>query len=471
MSLSTRLAALLGISTYQPSSSKAQGYPLDSPEVERARERWGGQISPLPQSQTRWLEQDLEAAEHQADQGMLGQAARLMRAARKDGTMSGVLSTRTAGLVRLPKRFRGDPRIVQELEVGHDSVRSVFDEMCPPSELSALAADGILLGVGVGELVPVEGRDYPVLVRLDPEWLVYRRNENRWYYNSIIGILPITPGDGRWVLHTPGGRQDPWNNGLWKAIGRAYVDKDHARMYMASWSSKLANPARIATAPVGADPDQRTNWFRAVASWGLNTVFSMTPGYDVKLLESNGVGWAAFEATIARSNTDMIVAIAGQVVTTDGGTGFANADIHKSIKADLIKATADDLAYTLNTQAIPPWVITRFGEEALERSAIVEWDVTPPKDRMAEATAIMSAANALSALTAALQPFHRSVDVDHFALKFGIPIQGDLNGDGRPDDATKGPNFAKPASAEENVEDAEFEPSEADEQPQMEAAE
>src|SRR5205085_2623084 len=102
------------------------------------------------------------------------------------------------GLVRLPKRFRGDPRIVQALELGHDKVRSVFDEMFPPAELALLAGDGELCGVGVGELVPVEGRDYPVLVRLDPEYLVFRWNENCWYFRSVIGLIPITPGDGRW---------------------------------------------------------------------------------------------------------------------------------------------------------------------------------------------------------------------------------------------------------------------------------
>src|SRR6185503_11132817 len=108
--------------------------------------------------------------------------------------------------------------------------------------------------------------------------------------------------------------------------------------------------------------------------------FGMTPGYDVKLLESNGRGFECFNTTIDRADKEMIVAVAGQVVTTDGGAGFQNSDIHKTIRADLIKDTADGLAYTLNTQGIPPWVVERFGEDRLAGSAVVEWDVTPPKD-------------------------------------------------------------------------------------------
>lgn len=429
-----RVAALLGLSAYAIAAADV-GASLDDAKVERSREMFGGQLAPMPASKTRWILSELEAAEHAADAGDLGGAAQLMRAARKDGRFAGVLSTRTGGLVRLPKRFRGDAAIVKELELGHDSIRSVFDEMFPATELALLAGDGLLLGVGVAELVPVPGRDFPVLVRLDPQWLRYRWTENRWYYQSIVGLLPITPGDGRWVLHTPGGRIAPWQNGLWRAIGRAWIDKEHARLHKANWEGKLANPARVAVAPQGAGEEHKQSWFRAVMAWGINTVFGVTPGYDVKLLESNGRGYECFNTTIDRSDTDMVVAIAGQVVTTDGGAGFQNSDIHKTIRADLIKDTADGLAYTLNTQGIPPWVIAKWGEDAIERSPVVEWDVTPPKDRSSEATSMLSAASALKALAEALALHNRQVNVDAFAVQFGIPILGDANGDGKPDAA------------------------------------
>jgi hypothetical protein len=426
--------SLLGVSAYQALPRQPGASDLGSDNVRSIRESMGGQLQPQAQSQTRWYMDDLEAAEIAADRGDLSIAARLMRSARKDGVLSGVLSTRTAGMVRLPKKFRGNAEVITALQVGIAEARSVFDEMFPPAELALLAADGETLGVAVGEMVPVVGRDYPVLVRLDPEFLHYRWSENRWYFRSIAGLIPIVPGDGRWILHTPGGRQSPWQHGLWRAIGRAYIRKEHALLHRDNWEAILANPARVATAPQGAAEEQAQSWFRQVMAWGVNTVFGMRPGYEVKLLESNGRGWESFNKTIAEQNNEFVIAVAGQTVTTDGGTGFANADIHKSIRADLIKATADALAFTINTQGIPPYVAARWGVELLPESPIVEWDVTPPKDRNAEATTMVSFAQGISQLTDTLSRFGRTPDVDALCARFGVPIAGDADGDGTPEE-------------------------------------
>lgn len=417
---------LAGISTYEAGASLAGTVDLDSAEVEQIRRMFGGQFQPVSTSQSRWYIADVEACESYADMGSLTQAARLWSAARRDATVSGLLATRTGGLVRLPKRFEGDPDICADLERGHyaktGEVRSVFEEMCPSTELALMAADGVGLGVAVAELVEVDGRDYPVMVRLDPQFLTYRWAENRWYFRSLIGMIPITPGDGRWVLHVPGGRNAPWQNGLWRSIGLAFIRKTHAALFRDTWESKLAHPARVAQAPNGATDEQKNGWFQKVAKWGVNTVFAITPGYEVKLVESNGRGWESFKETIAEQNTEIQIAIAGQTVTTDGGTGFANADIHKSIRADLIKETADGLAFTVNTQCIPVFVLHRYGEDALDRCPVMGWDVTPPKDLAQIATTHTAAANAIKLLTENLAPHGLRPDVRAMCTLFAIPV-------------------------------------------------
>lgn len=423
-------AALLGRSAYQaPGKSNTGELDLDDPQVVRLREQHGGQIQRPAIPQTRWYLAQLEAAEHEADTGKLELAARLMRAAKMDGVFSGVLSTRTGGLVRLPKRFRGDADVIAALEIGHAAdegeVRSVFDEMFPATELALLAADGITLGCGVAQLVEVEGRDYPVMVRLEPQFLFYDWNYNSWSYNSLAGPLRIIPGDGRWILHTTG-RTAPWANGIWRAIARAFIRKEHAANHKDNWESKLANPARVAVAPQGGTEAQADAWFQAVMRWGVNTVFGMRPGYDVKLIESNGRGWESFNKTIEDQNNEMIISVAGQLISTTGGSGFQNNDVHQTIRADLIKDTAEQLAYTINTQGIPAFVAARFGEAAIEtKQCIVEWDVTPPKDRTADASSLTATASAITTLTDALKIHELTPDVAALCLRFAVPLEED----------------------------------------------
>lgn len=438
--VSQAIGALIGRTVYQSEPSKT-GVSISAETVERLRHATGGQLQPMPQTVTRWYVRDLETARRAADAGDLSAMGQLYRAMRSDAVFAGLLSTRTDGLVRLPKKFRGDPEIVAALrgalegEQGADEdeeQRGIFDQAFPPSELALLAADGVVCGVGVAELVEVEGRDFPAMVRLDPEFLRYRWSENRWYFASIGGLIPITPGD-RFILHTPGGRSAPWQHALWQAMGRAYIRKDHADHNTSNWESKLANPARAAYAPAGASESQRDGFLQSLIAWGVNTVFELPIGWDVKLIESNGNGHESFQASMDRSDREYQIGIAGQVVTTDGGAGFSNADIHKTIRADLIKATADQLAHTINTQGIPQIVVIRWGEERLRKRVEVSWEIVAPKDRTAEATTLNVVGQALTVLGAALKPYGLKVDAAELCSSFGIPIRGDVDGDGRPD--------------------------------------
>ena len=399
---------------------------LPAGAVDAAVDANGGNLQPIPRTQTRWYIDDIETATLECDQGRLGMAARLMRSARADGVLAGLMSTRTNGLVRLPKRFRGDTDIIRDLTGGANRARSVFSEMCPDAELARMAEDGDYLGVAVGEMLEVEGRSHRQLCRLDPEFLVFNWAENQWYYRSVGGLVAIEPGDGRWVLYLRGGTLAPWQSGLWMAIARAFIRKDHAALSKDLWEAKLAHPARVAVAPVGASQEQSLSWFRKVMAWGKNTVFAFTPGYDVKLIESNGRGAESFRETIDEQNREMMILVSGQTVTTDGGTGFANAGIHQSIRKDIIKSSADALADTINSQILPAWVLENYGEDALIRGGVVvEWDVTPPQDRNSEAASLVTTANAIDLLTGALAPHGVSVDVAALCDRFAVPVTGE----------------------------------------------
>lgn len=413
--------SLLGVSAYEVRKD-GYGFDLDDETVVQIREAMGGQLQPIPTTALRWYLADLESAQRAADAGNLTFAARLHNAMRRDGLIAGLANSRCDGLVRMPKRFYGNETFSSELRSLSGS-RSVFDEMVPPSELGLLDWDGIDLGVGLAELVPVDGRDYPVMVRLDPEFLNYRWTENRWYYSSIAGLLPITPGDGRWVLHVPGGRIGPWRYGCWPALGKSFINKDHAMQHRANYSAKLANPARVAVAPLGATEVQRIGMLKMVMAWAINSVFEMPPGWDVKLLESKGEGWKVFQEEIDTCNKEEMVLLAGQEVTTTGGTGFSNQAMPEMIRQDLIAADAERLAYTVNTQVLPQYFVIRGGEESLDKPSFVQWPVERPKDMKAEAETLNQVAQALTILVQVFGQLGQEINVAQMAERFGIPLQ------------------------------------------------
>ncbi len=441
------IRALLGVSAYE--NGKAVGADLGSSAVKRIREAMGGQIQPLPTTRLRWYLKDLEIAQRNADSGNLMMAAQLYRSFQRDGVIAGLLGTRCAGLVRLPKRFYGDDEIARALQANNGS-RSVFDEMFPPSELTMVDKDGVALGVGVAELVPVDGRDYPVMVRLDPENLQYRWTENRWYFTSTAGLLPITPGDGHWILHLPGARMAPWNAGLWPAIGRSFINKEHALLCRSNYSAKLANPARVAIPALGASEPERKNFFRRVAAWGINSIFEMPIGWDVKLLESNGNGIQVFQKEIDTSDFEAMVAVSGQVVTTTGGTGFANANIHQTIRGDLIKSDGDGLAYTINTQGLPLYLATGYGVDAIEkRFTSVEWNTATPVELKSEAETYASLATAITGLADALAKVQHDdeINIDALMTRFAIPMNRRAAGVTDDSTALQASEFATPVHA------------------------
>lgn len=414
--------ALLGVSEFE--GAPPIGYRLiDDPSVARVRRQYGGQLGPAPATQTRWYLADVESARYAADAGDLSHAARLVGAYRADGTIAGLLSTRTSGLVRLPKVFTGETEIAGALE-GRDGARSVFDALCPPGELAALAEDGLSLGVGVGELVAVPGRDYPMLVRQPPEHLRYRWTDNRWFYNTIAGVIPIEPGRGRWVLHVDGPRVAPWRSGLWEPIARKWVPKVHAELNQANWEAKLANPARAAKSPNGATESHRAGMLEALIAWGVNTVFELPPGWDVSIIESNGRGYESFGQSIDRANQEFMIAIAGQIVTVTGGSGFANADIHKTIRQDLIESSAGALAWTINSQILPSFVAERWGEDVARKgSYAVGWDTTPPADLQATGQAIATFGDAITKANVALERYDLEIDAGELAKRFRLPTR------------------------------------------------
>jgi hypothetical protein len=415
-----RAAALLSRSIYD-GIAKVPGVSVDSRLVTSIREALGGNLTPLPTTKLEWFLEEVDQASRLADLGDLSMAAKLCRAMRRDPVISGLLATKSGGITRLPKRWTGNEAVVESLTRTDRGV-SVFDLMCPPTELRKMADDADFLKVAFAELVPVQGRPYPVLERKDPEHFVYLWQYNQWCFRSNAGLIPVTPGDGRWVINFAGPRIAPWQDGNWHAIGRSWVRKDSLQHLKSNWAFHLANAARVAVSPRSATKEGRAQWLQQIGSWGINSVFNAPEGWDVKLLESNGRGWEGFDTSIKEANEDFMIALAGQLVSITGGTGFSSEDLYASIRYDLIQESATPLAHTISTQVLPYYTyLTDPG--AFEESPCYTYDVKRPSDLTAEASIYTALGAGLAALEDAAAKHGLTVDAAAVFSKYDIDVK------------------------------------------------
>jgi len=383
-------------------------------ERNRRRRR---RVAPLPIDRTRWLRADVEAAEHVANCGQLRQAAQIAQWVREDLIVGGLFSTRCA-VVRLPREWRGDPDAILWLQ-GAGADMGCFDKIFPPNELEELAIDRLNLGVGIAMFVQPEGAEHPTLVRLDPQYLRYLPGEDRWQYQGYGHVYDVTPGDGTWVLHAAAW-VDPWRHGLWSSLGYGQVSVDGAGLARDAFIWKFGNPFVMAIAPTGSSDDQKARFWSGVSDWVMGFA-GITPGWDAKLIEAKGEGSKVFADAEALRERRAMIAIAGQVVTTTGGVDFANAEIFATVQSHLVERTGQDLARTLNDQAINKvleWA-RRNGKLRPGVGVVLAYDATPPQAREAEAEAMKTVAESVTAMRGA----GFDVDLLEVAVRYRLPVK------------------------------------------------
>lgn len=430
-SIASLVARLRGISTFTP--PPMPGLALSDETLREARRAMGGNLEPIPSSRLRWYPPDIERAQASARDGDLTTIGQLSESMNLDGVIRGLTDARTS-VVNFPRRLFGSAEVVEVLQARLSSDRSVYDEMIPATEARLMVGDGIKCGVAVGEMVPVQGRSFPVLVRRYPQNLLYLWSRDQWYYRSIAGNIPIRPGepdaDGNlWVLHLPGGRLAPWNSGLWNTLGRSYINKTQSVFARQAYEMRHSQPARVATGALGATEEERKGMIQWLIRWAMNAAVVLPMGWDLKLVESNGQGIKVYNEAIATADKEIATALCGSATMLEGTVGFGNIDVFKVVTDDLIKSTADAWMHTVNTQILPPFIGLRWGVDALDNATTVEIDVKKPSDKTAEATSMVTLANALKGLVEAIASAQNAagettpitVDVKELLAGFGVP--------------------------------------------------
>ncbi len=299
-----------------------------------------------------------------------------------------------------------------------------------PEEIAAELLRGLTsMGFSVARVNPVSlnGRWVPTLEPWHSSFLRWDQQRACLMATSITGEVPVTPGNGWFVLAASSVR--PWMRGVVRCLGLPSETRSYAVRDWGRWSEKHGQPWIELKVPASKqDSDEASEFFSQMRDVGSEPVIVSPQGdkdqasFGVNLIEAKDTAWEGFKELIARQDGDVSIAIEGQNLSVENtGTGtYASAKVGHGIRQDLREADAWLLASTVHEQLMRVWAQWNFGDEGVAPWAV--YDPTPPEDLSAAATTMKTAGEAVTAWQTLAATRGRAVDIEELAERFGVPL-------------------------------------------------
>lgn len=344
-----------------------------------------------------WAPRDIRHALEACSTGNLSRIADLAKDIGRDDRVRGVLSTRTLGMLGLPFSWEG-------------AEPEDWYALAPEAELNKLLAWGLLLGVGIAYVHP-NGQ----LTAWHPHWTRYDWTADQWYVQIGSGEeRPITPGDGSWILYMPYGEIEPWNEGLWTALAIPWLIKRYALHDRARASEVFGSAMIVGSASEGSTEDQRRKWLGELEALSRSSRLVLPDGYSLDLLEAQGQTSRIYDSAQKWADEAITICIAGQIVTTEGQSGFSRGDVHAAIAASLLSFGAETFSTCLHEQYIRPvWQLDSYPI----------WDTESPDRALQRAQTVQAFGTAVTTANAGLASYGQRVDAPLMAERAGIPLR------------------------------------------------
>lgn len=385
----------------------------------------GIHLEQQPRSVVDWTPAMVKSAALTADSGVMRRIADLCDDIFSDDRASAVLATRRNALFASELTFEaaGDGRRKKRAQRALEAEEDWWT-LFPEEELGELLTWGWVLGLGLGELEPPpvivsEARYIPRLKVWHPRALRFDWPSRKWFLTLEGGNeIEIQPGDGRWILFTPYGRNRPWARGLWRGMALLRLLKRYAISDWALHGEVHGQPMRVGFAPPGTAPSLRRELAADLKDLGRDTAIALPPGFDFKLVEATARTWEMFRAQIELANTSFSVQAIGTNLPTEVRDGVGTgATAQNLVRQDYKRADAAITSTTLRWQALVWWAWWNFGDRNL--APWPTWNVEPPEDKQATATTWKTVSDAL----VSLKYCGLTIEASDIEERFGMPVK------------------------------------------------
>jgi hypothetical protein len=338
----------------------------------------------------------------------------------EDGFQAGLLDTMSHGLIGMPLSFQGDPGMIVAL-TDSAGTPGEWGKLHPENEAAKILADGIVFNLGLGQYVfdeadivrPIGAHRVPRIVWRDPRWLRRDPYTLQWYFLGRGGEVPITPGDGEWVLFQPYPDTDAWRHGpiLYMTLC-AIFSRD--TLFDRQRVSEVCAPTRVARAVKPTDRKVRAKMAADVAKMAHDNQITLSHEWLYEIVTAAaGDYWKVCDAIITWARQMVEVGLTGNILSIEGPTGFSNADIYRRVTDSRRRFYANAWTRALREQGLTWWVRDNYGEAAVQFTPVPVYNVESPEDAIARAGALKAWGEGIKACAEGIGAAGVELDVEY----------------------------------------------------------
>lgn len=187
-------------------------------------------------------------------------------------------------------------------------------------------------------------------------------------------VIPIVPGNGKWVEHAPYGSYRGWIRGAIRPVVEPWMLRHFGFRDMARFGEVHGNPTRVGKVPQVGDPTERSNFEKALASLGADTALIVPQGVDAtdgtgygyELVEATSKAWEVHPCQIDRCDMAIVLALLMVNLTTqvEGGS-YGAARAQMDVRSDGAQLDKQSWKKTIYSDIARPFAYLNFGDANL----------------------------------------------------------------------------------------------------------
>lgn len=384
--------------------------------------------------------------------GQFHAAAQLADSMLRDDRILATLGVRIQGLIGSPLTLEPAADTNRARRIADDA-EAQLSTMLPLHQIGELLRWGLLIGVGVGQVLWQRdaGAWVPRLKVWHPRALRYDWTARAYkLLTADGGEIQIEPGDSSWIVFEPYGPRG-WLRCLMRALALPWLIRSWTRSYWARNSEVHGQPLRLGIVPEGAEPGDERRFLSQLSNLAHEAVIRLRQGadgnrFDVKLLEASALSYQGFQALLQHVDDSIAITILGQRQSTMGQGGLgAQEGAGDSVRIDLKRGDAL-IGHVLRDQILKPWAGYAYG--APDLAPYLCWQVEKPEDLQKKAQELTTVMDALQKARMAQLP----VDSRAVLEAFGVPL---LDEDDVPPPASAPQDPPEPQGDQDEGDDAE----------------